>query len=68
MTTIRVKPLEWAVYRALNRGQKLLAHDCFGNEFARLDFDPFTSQDAIETFKAKAQERYDRAILYALVV
>jgi len=56
------KKLDWGVYRALNRGQKLVANDCFGNEFARLDFDAFTSQEEIEKFKSDAQVRYEKAL------
>lgn len=34
---VTVKPLEWHEYKAFGNLIKTVAHDCFGNEFARFD-------------------------------
>lgn len=60
----RVKKLEWFVAPALNAGKKLLAYDCFGNEFARLDLP--RSAEFIATFMEERQVLYNRTILSAL--
>jgi hypothetical protein len=63
---VKVKPLRWGEYTALNRGRKLVAHDCFGNEFARLDLKENQTVTSVLMFKAEHEERYTRLIHSAL--
>lgn len=60
-----VKALEWGMYRALGGGLKLVALDCFRNEFARLDIKDHTDAE-IAAFKAQKQAHYAEAIRSAL--
>lgn len=65
MAAIKFKPLEWGTYKALGAGQKLLAFDPFGNEFARID-----TKDAalewIEEKKSLAEARYQAVMRDAI--
>lgn len=62
---VRVKPLQWNECRALYGSRKLVATDCFGREYARLDLKG-QPDDFISDFKARVQEAYNTAILSAL--
>lgn len=61
-----VKPLEWSSHKNLVGGLKLLAFDCFGNEFARLDVADKNAADIAE-FTADAEARYRKRIRSALL-
>lgn len=61
---VKVKALEWVEAKALGNTRKLIALDCFRNEFARLDL-PKTG-DEIALFKERSQKRYEACILSAL--
>ena len=64
-----VKPLEWNLVRSFF-GQKLIAKDCFGNEFARLDLtlmeDPTSRR--VEIYQSNTQRRYEAQLMRALEV
>lgn len=60
-----IKPLEWRECPALGGRRKLLAFDCFGNEFCRIDL-PAPSQAAHEKM-AVAQADYEARIRSAFV-
>lgn len=62
---VGVKALKWGNYAALGGGRKLVAHDCFGNEFARLDLKS-QGDDFITNFMAEKQAAYETAIRSAL--
>lgn len=64
--TVEVKALEWITTKALNNGRKLVALDCFRNEFARLDLTLDTTDEQIAKFKAAAQADYTARIRFAL--
>lgn len=63
----RVKPLQWNVTKALI-GWKLIAKDCFGNEFARLDVNSpdLLSNNQAKTFMHNKQLEYKAVILSTL--
>lgn len=65
MSGLLVKPLEFRECRSWGNSTKLIATDCFGNEFARLDLKGQPDAE-ISEFKAAAQSRYERRILSAL--
>lgn len=65
-SNLKVRALHWGEHKALNQGVKLIATDCFGNEFARLDLTLQTTTAEIEAFKAEKQARYERRILSAI--
>lgn len=62
---VKVKQLKWGEYKALGARGKLVAFDCFGNGFARLDLNG-QSLDYVEDFKRRHQEAYEHRILSAL--
>ena len=62
---VSVKPLEWGVYPSLNRGRKLIATDCLGMDYVRLDLKD-QSPEEIEAYKARIQAEYNRDILSAI--
>lgn len=59
-----VKGLQWIEAIALGNTRKLVALDCFHNEFARLDLPK--PDDFVATFKAQQQRRYEACILSVL--
>lgn len=59
-----VASLEWIECKALGGGRKLIALDCFHNEFHRIDLPK--DAEAVYRDKEMAQRRYDRCILSAL--
>lgn len=61
--TVEVRALEWLT---TNNGRKLVALDCFGNEFARLNLTRDTTDGQITEFKATAQAHYTARISSAL--
>lgn len=65
MAAIKFKPLEWGTYKALGVGQKLLAFDPFGNEFARIDL-AGQSKAYIEKQKSLAEGRYQAKMREAI--
>lgn len=63
----KVRGLVWNIHKALI-GYKLVAYDCFGNEFARTDLkggeDEFSQR--VVAFKHNKQLEYKKAILSTL--
>lgn len=61
---VKVKALDWIETASLGGRRKLIALDCFHNEFGRIDLPK--SDREIEAYKAALQHRYDACILSAL--
>lgn len=64
MSGVKVKQLEWREVKSLV-GRKLIASDCFGREFARIDLLNHT-HDELDIKKAEYQANYENGILSAL--
>lgn len=67
-TRVRVVPLEWRDTPSLS-GRKLTALDCFGNEFARIDYDANrerSNSGRICEIMASHQADYDARVLSCL--
>lgn len=61
---VAVRKLKWSNCPALGGRRKLIAHDCFGSEFYRIDL----PTEDVETKKASAQAAYESLIRSALAV